>query len=165
MPIRRASEADFEGMWAIFAAVVATGDTLPFTSATSPEFFRAQWLGDSGMSFVAAEDASVLGMYKLGANLPGLGSHIASATYLVSPTEQGKGIGKALVRHSMTQAEEAGFLAMQFNYVVSTNTAAVALYEKLGFSIAGTLPKAFKHQQLGLVDAYVMHRFLGAPDA
>jgi hypothetical protein len=32
--------------------------------------------------------------------------------------------------------------------------------KKLGFSIAGTLPKAFKHQQLGYVDVHVMYRFL-----
>ena len=49
---------------------------------------------------------------------------------------------------------------MQFNFVVSTNTAGVALWKKLGFEIVGTLPKAFNHSRLGLVDAYVMHRFL-----
>jgi ribosomal protein S18 acetylase RimI-like enzyme len=43
---------------------------------------------------------------------------------------------------------------------VSTNTSAVALWQSLGFQIVGTLPKAFQHQQLGLVDAYVMYRFL-----
>lgn len=49
---------------------------------------------------------------------------------------------------------------MQFNFVVSTNRPAVALWRKLGFSIVGTLPRAFRHCELGLVDAYVMHRFL-----
>lgn len=49
---------------------------------------------------------------------------------------------------------------MQFNFVVSTNTAAVRLWQKLGFSIVGTLPKVFVHKEHGLVDAYVMHRFL-----
>ena len=53
-----------------------------------------------------------------------------------------------------------GFTAMQFNMVVSTNESAVALWKKLGFSIVGTLPRAFRHKELGLVDAYVMHRFL-----
>jgi L-amino acid N-acyltransferase YncA len=49
---------------------------------------------------------------------------------------------------------------MQFNFVVSTNKAAVLLWQKLGFAIVGTLPKAFSHKTLGYVDAYVMHRFL-----
>ena len=150
-------------MWSIFQAVVATGDTLPFSSATSDGFFRAQWLGDSGQSFVALLGTTLVGMYKFGANLPGLGSHVASATYLVDPQSQGTGIGRAMVLHSLAQAERAGFSAMQFNYVVATNKAAVCLYEKLGFSIVGTLPRAFRHQHLGLVDAHVMHRFLEQP--
>ena len=49
---------------------------------------------------------------------------------------------------------------MQFNFVVSTNTAGVELWKKLGFEIVGTLPKTFEHATLGKVDAYVMHRFL-----
>ena len=49
---------------------------------------------------------------------------------------------------------------MQFNFVVSTNTPAVKLWQQLGFEIAGTLPRAFRHAELGLVDAYVMYRFL-----
>jgi ribosomal protein S18 acetylase RimI-like enzyme len=49
---------------------------------------------------------------------------------------------------------------MQFNFVVSTNVAGVALWKKLGFEIVATLPKAFDHAKLGRVDAYVMHRFL-----
>jgi ribosomal protein S18 acetylase RimI-like enzyme len=44
--------------------------------------------------------------------------------------------------------------------VVSTNKAAVSLWQKLGFAIVGTLPEVFRHQSLGYVDAYVMHRFL-----
>jgi len=63
-------------------------------------------------------------------------------------------------RHCLSEARKAGYLAMQFNFVVSSNTAAVSLWQKLGFSIVGTLPKAFKHQQIGYVDAYVMYRFL-----
>ena len=58
-----------------------------------------------------------------------------------------------------------GFLAMQFNLVVSTNERAVRLWKKLGFQIVGTLPKAFNHAQCGLVDAYVMYRFLDDIDS
>jgi ribosomal protein S18 acetylase RimI-like enzyme len=46
---------------------------------------------------------------------------------------------------------------------VSTNAPAVELYKKLGFSIAGTLPMAFRHRTLGLVDAYVMFQTLPQP--
>jgi hypothetical protein len=30
----------------------------------------------------------------------------------------------------------------------------------LGFSIVGTLPKAFNHKTLGYIDVYVMYQFL-----
>ncbi len=67
-------------------------------------------------------------------------------------------------RHSLVEARRLGFLAMQFNYVVSTNSAAVALWQKLGFSIVGTLPKAYRHERLGYVDALVMYQLLSDPD-
>lgn len=159
MRIRTATESDLDAMWDIFQAVISTGDTLPFSRSVDRKTFRSHWFG-AHTSYVADAGTRVVGMYKVGANYPDLGSHVASATYLVSPPAQGKGIGRALVEHSLSQARSDGFLAIQFNYVVSTNASAVALYEKLGFAIVGTLPMAFRHERLGLVDAYVMHRFL-----
>lgn len=157
--IRAAAEADFRGMWDIFRAVAAGGDALPFSESLDEDTFRTHWFG-AQTAYVAIAEAGIRGMYKLGANYPDRGAHVASATYLVAPAAQGRGVGRALVGHSLLQARSRGFLAMQFNFVVSTNAAAVALYEKLGFVVVGTLPKAFRHRELGLVDAYVMHRFL-----
>ncbi len=89
MQIRRANEVDLEAMWGIFQAVVVTGDTLPFSDATDKEVFRAHWFGVGQSTFVAKVDSRIFGMYTLGANYPDLGSHVASATYLVSPEAQG----------------------------------------------------------------------------
>jgi ribosomal protein S18 acetylase RimI-like enzyme len=86
---------------------------------------------------------------------------VANAAFMVSPNAQGKGVGRALAEHALAWARQEGFAAMQFNYVVSTNTAAVALWKDLGFTIIGTLPEAFDHRGLGRrVDVFVMHRFL-----
>jgi hypothetical protein len=49
---------------------------------------------------------------------------------------------------------------MQFNLVVSTNVRAVQLWQRLGFAIVGTLPRAFRHLRLGEVDAHVMYKRL-----
>jgi RimJ/RimL family protein N-acetyltransferase len=49
---------------------------------------------------------------------------------------------------------------MQFNLVVATNEPSIRLWKKLGFDVVGTLPKAFNHKDLGLVDAFVMYRML-----
>lgn len=146
-------------MWAVFRSVIAPGDSLPFSDDLDGETFRSHWFCVQ-TSYVAAAGSEVVGMYKLGANYPGAGAHVASATYAVSPGWQGKGIGRALVRHSIGQARSEGFMAMQFNYVVSTNGPAVTLYRDLGFAVVGTVPQAFRHPRLGLVDVFVMHRLL-----
>jgi len=160
MEIRRAEEADFESMWPIFRAVVATGTTYVFDPGTSREEAFAYWLGPGARSYVAVDEGRVVGMYKIVANQRDLGSHVANASFMVDPLYSGRGAGREMGLHCLREAREAGFLAMQFNFVVSTNHAAVALWKKLGFEIVGTLPKAFRHQELGLVDVYVMYRFL-----
>lgn len=160
--IRPASAGDGDAMWHLFKSAIARGDALPFDEGFDRATFQAHWFTTQA-AYVATHGAALLGMYKLGANYPGRGAHVASATYLVDPAEQGKGIGRALVLHSLEQARSEGYLAMQFNYVVGSNAPAVELYKKLGFAIVGTLPKAFRHLELGLVDAYVMFRTLQTP--
>ena len=160
MDIRRASEADFEAMWSIFQAVVAAGDTYAFSPTTSRSDCHAYWLGPGMTSFVATEGPSILGMYKFRANQRDLGSHVANASFMVDPAAHGMGVGKAMGQHCLIEARRAGYEAMQFNFVVSSNVGAISLWRKLGFAIVGTLPKAFRHRQLGYVDVYVMYRFL-----
>ena len=162
MRIRRANEDDFEGLWPIFQDVVSRADTYVF----SPQATRADafdyWFGPGVVSFVAEIDGRIAGMYKLIPNQRDLGAHVANASFMVGPDARGLGVGEALGRHCLEEAGKAGFRAMQFNFVVSTNTGAVALWQKLGFKIVGTLPEAFRHGTRGYVDAYVMHRFLDA---
>ena len=160
MTIRPAAAGDFEAMWAIFRAVVAGGDTYPFAPETPREEARAYWLAPNAAAWVVESDATVVGMYKLIANQPGLGSHVANASFMVDPGFAGRGAGRAMALHCLEEARRRGYRAMQFNFVVSTNTRAVALWQSLGFAIVGTLPGAFNHRALGYVDAYVMFRQL-----
>jgi len=160
MNVRPAIETDFESIWRIFQAVVATGTTYAFLPDTPRQDAFEYWLGPGTRSYVAEDEGRVAGMYKIVANQPGLGSHVANASFMVDPGLAGKGVGRLMGVHCLREARDAGFVAMQFNYVVSTNAAAVELWKKLGFSIVGTLPKAFRHRDLGYVDAYVMYRFL-----
>lgn len=159
MEIRPARAGDFDAMWGMFKQAIATQDALPFAGTFEVETFRAHWL-QAQTPYVAVLEDRVVGMYKMGPNFPDLGAHVASATYVVDAAARGRGVGRALVEHSLERARAEGFLAMQFNYVVSTNGPAVALYRKLGFAVVGTLPEAFRHRESGLVDVFVMHRFL-----
>jgi len=160
LTIRKATEADFAAIWKIFSEVVSRGDTYAYSPASSPDEARSIWLTNNVTTYVASIDDDIVGTYILRANHPGLGSHVANAGYMVRDDAQGRGVGRAMCEHSLQEARAAGFRAMQFNLVVSTNTGAVKLWQQMGFEIVGTLPKAFQHRELGLVDAYVMYRFL-----
>jgi GNAT superfamily N-acetyltransferase len=111
-------------------------------------------------TWVAVLDDTVVGTAILKPNQPGRGSHIANAGFMVAGGAAGRGVGRALAGRILDRARELGYHAMQFNAVVSSNTRAVALWQALGFEIAGTLPEAFRHPDLGLVDLYVMYRKL-----
>jgi ribosomal protein S18 acetylase RimI-like enzyme len=158
--IRPAREADFDLMWPIFQAVVASGDTYPFAPGTPRETAFAYWFGPGITSYVVEDDGRIVGMYKIIPNQRDLGAHVANASFMVDPACSGRGIGRHMGEHCLREARKHGYLAMQFNFVVSTNAPAVALWRKLGFAIVGTVPSAFRHRDLGYVDTYVMYRSL-----
>jgi L-amino acid N-acyltransferase YncA len=160
MTIRPSRTSDLDAMYAIFQAVVATGTTYAFAPDTGRDEALTYFVGPGIASWVVEDEGRVVGMYKLVPNRHGLGSHVANASFMVDPHHGGRGVGTLMGRHCLREARRAGFLSIQFNFVVSTNTPAVALWKKLGFQIVGTLPKAFNHRERGLVDAYVMYRFL-----
>jgi GNAT superfamily N-acetyltransferase len=98
----------------------------------------------------------MLGTAKMGPNRPGRGAHVATASFMVDPACQGRGVGRALGQYTVEWARAAGFHSMQFNAVVETNTAAVLLWESLGFEILATVPEAFDHPEHGFVGLHVM---------
>ena len=107
-----------------------------------------------------SDDGSLLGSAKAGPNRPSRGSHVATASFMVSSAARGQGVGRALVEWVLAWAREQGYAAMQFNAVVETNTAAVRLWRDLGFEVVGTVPEAFDSAAHGRVGLHVMHRFL-----
>ncbi len=160
MTLRMAETADFERIWEIFHAVVARGDTYAYDPATTREEARALWMNPEARTYVAVVNRQVVGTFWIRRNQPGLGSHVANAAFMVDPAGFSRGVGRRMGEHALAEARRLGFDAMQFNFVVSTNERAVALWNSLGFSILATLPRAFRHATLGYVDALVMHRFL-----
>lgn len=161
MEIREFTEADWVQIWPFFDEIVADGETYAYPRGLTSERARALWVQPPpDATFVAVEDGVVLGTARSGPNRPGAGSHVATASFMVSPAARGRGVGRALGTHVLAWAGAQGFLAMQFNAVVETNAAAVALWQALGFAIVGTVPQAFEHPDHGYVGLHVMHRFL-----
>jgi ribosomal protein S18 acetylase RimI-like enzyme len=156
--IREIDADEFGLLWPIFHEVVAAGDTYSYAPDTSFAEAGQLWTAGDSRCFVALLDGACVGGYMLHANQPGLGNHIANCGYMVSPAARGQGIASAMCEHSLAQARAAGFTAMQFNFVVSSNEGAVRLWQKHGFEIIGRIPNAFRHARLGLVDALIMYR-------
>lgn len=161
MNIRRFEiEKDADEVWQIIKLIIEQGDTLVFNPNSSKADMLTYWSANDKFAYVAEIEGEVVGTFYMKANQPDLGSHVANAGYLVHPNHRGKGIAEKLCRFSLEEARRLGFKAMQFNIVISTNEVAVRLWQKCGFEIIGRLPKAFQHQKLGLVDAFVMYQWL-----
>lgn len=161
MNIRRFDkEKDAEAVWEILNLVVKGGDTLVFAPDSSKEKMLTYWSTDDKFAYVCEIENQIVGTFYIKANQPDLGSHVANAGYLVHPNQRGKGIAEMMCKFSLEEARCLGFKAMQFNIVISTNEVAVRLWQKCGFEIIGRIPKAFQHQKLGLVDAFVMYQWL-----
>ncbi|MGY4398239.1 GNAT superfamily N-acetyltransferase [Sphingomonas sp. UYAg733] len=162
MIIRTATCADWPALWPILRAVAAAGDTFTYPLDLDESTAEMLWMEKPpGRTVVATDRAgAILGTAKITRNQAGPGSHVATASFMVSPSGRGLGVGRALGEAAIDWAQEAGFRAMQFNAVVSTNTAAVHLWRSLGFEVVGVVPGAFAHPVHGDVALNVMHRWL-----
>jgi GNAT superfamily N-acetyltransferase len=136
--IRDAHPEDWPAIWPIFRTVVEAGETYAYERGMTSDEARDLWL-------------------KMGPNRGGRGAHVGTASFMVGPAARGKGVGRALGEYVVDWHRAHGFRGIQFNAVVETNTAAVALWESLGFTIVGTVPGAFDHPTHGYVGLHVMY--------
>lgn len=161
--IQAIKPSDWSEAWAIMQPVFAAGETFAFAPDTTEAEAFAAFVTAPCATFVAIdEQARLVGIYYLRANQPGLGSHVANAGYIVSEAARGRGVASLMCEHSQAEARRRGFLALQFNTVVSTNEPALRLWTKHGFKVVGRVPKAFRHARHGLVDVIIMHKALDA---
>jgi len=160
LSIRLAIDGDKDAIWAILEPVIRRGETYTLPRDMSEEEALAFWFTSGNEIFVSAEGEAIVGTYFLRANQRGGGAHVANCGYVTADAAQGRGIAQAMCLHSLERAKERGFRAMQFNFVVSTNTRAVELWKRLGFETVGRLPGAFQHPEIGFVDALIMYRAL-----
>ena len=153
--VRPATEADWPAIWPFFLATVRAGETYAYPPDLTVEEGRALWMSDHVV--VLEEDGQVLGSAKKGPNRPGNGAHVGTASFMVAPEARGRGAGRRLGEYCVAWHREQGFRGIQFNAVVETNTAAVALWQSLGFEIVGTVPGAFRSPTHGYVGLHVMY--------
>ncbi|HPG89804.1 MAG TPA: N-acetyltransferase [Hyphomicrobium sp.] len=160
MHIRRATLADAIQIWNIIGPIIRAGDTYALNTDMTEAAALEYWLGDDRETFVAEEDGAIVGTYYIRANNAGGGKHICNCGYMTSEAVRGRGVARAMCLHSMRHARQNGYLGMQFNFVVASNTRAIALWQSLNFEVVGRLPRAFAHPALGYTDALVMFQTL-----
>ena len=182
--IRPATDADHDAIWKIFHEIISAGDTYALDPRMSRDEALAYWFRADTQTYVAElhrqsvgeaagfpgtatpppaggmKDQVIVGTYILRPNQSGGGSHVSNAAFMVARDSEGFGVGHRMAEHCLSEARRMGFHAMQFNFVISTNTRAIRLWKNLGFEIVGTLPGAFRHPQKKYVDVYVMYRYL-----
>lgn len=160
LAIRPATFSDRESVWKTLSPAIRSAESLALdadlTRAAALEF----WFAARHEVFVAEQEGTIVGSYFLRAHRAGGGAHVANALYVVLPSATGRGIAQAMCEHSLTQARARGFLAMEYDFVVSSEERRLKLWQRAGFKVVATLPKAFQHPSLGLIDAFVLHRQL-----
>ncbi|UTM56023.1 GNAT family N-acetyltransferase [Photobacterium sp. CCB-ST2H9] len=160
MLFREMTSSDFQQFWPTFQTIIQEQETYAFEPQMNVSQAYALWCEQPLRTFVCEQDGMLLGSYYLKANAMGPGDHVCNCGYMVTSEARGRGVAKAMCEHSQQIAVSLGFRAMQFNSVVSTNEAAVALWQKLGYQIVGTIPGAYRHRTLGYVDTFVMYKSL-----
>ena len=160
MLIRDATSDDWPGIWRFMRGIVAAGETFCWDPETSEDQAFAMWMHDlPGRTVVAADDdETILGTAETQPNQGGPGSHIANAGFMVDPARSGRGVGRALAEHVLSQARADGYRAMQFNAVAETNTGAVHLWRSVGFTVLATVPEGFCHPATSYVGLHIMYR-------
>jgi ribosomal protein S18 acetylase RimI-like enzyme len=158
--IRLAGPDDFDQIWPLLRDVFRAGDSYAVDPDISRDAVFDYWITQAAATYVAVDGDRVVGTYYIKTNQAGGGAHICNCGYIVSDAARGQGIAKQLCLHSQAAAAALGYRAMQFNFVLSSNAGAVRLWRKLGFVTVGTIPEAFYHPDLGMVDAFVMYKRL-----
>lgn len=160
MIIRRATHADDAALWGLLSPVFRAGETYAIDPDIGAADAVAYWLAPDKTTFVAERDGQALGTYYIRPNQGGGGAHVCNCGYITAPEALGQGVARAMLTHSLELGRAQGYRAMQYNFVVSTNTRAIDTWTRADFDTVGRLPGAFRHPTKGYVDALVMYRSL-----
>ena len=160
MRIRSFEDADWPAVYAIIQEVIAGGETYAYDPNWTEQQTKDVWVEATPSITVVAvdDDGTILGTAHSGPNRPARGSHVSTASFMVSAPARGKGVGRALGEYVLAWARSAGYHGMQFNAVVETNTVAVKLWHSLGFRTIGIVPEAYDSRAHGRVGLHVMYQ-------
>ena len=158
--LRPYTPADLPEMTSLWNQVIEEANSFPWEETMDITQAAAFFAKQTHSVVACMPDGKIAGCYILHPNNEGRCAHTANASYGVLKKYRGRGIGRALVKHSLETAAECGFLGLQFNAVVATNEAAIALYRSLGFHFIGTTPQGYRLGDGSFVDIYLFYKSL-----
>jgi len=148
--VRKLTIDDLDAVWMLRLQALtdnpeAFGSTYAETLARGKEVFRERLAQGDNVFFLGAFDETLIGIVGF---FREEGLKNRHKGYVVSmfvlPEKRGYGVGKALMQELIVQARQISGLEQLYLAVVTTNRAAILLYQSLGFMVYGTEPRALK---------------------
>ena len=152
--IRKAKQADANAVFKIYFHP-AVHKFMHYRTMSKAEF-RKKWkqILRRYAAYVVENENGVVAFGWLD-QFDGMRSHVVEISHIaVSPSEQGKGIGKKLFRFLLEKARKKKARRIQLIAEVD-NKKGIAFYKKFGFRIEGVLRKSQK-RATGFVDQVIM---------
>jgi ribosomal protein S18 acetylase RimI-like enzyme len=157
--LRAATDKDWDAIWPLLRDVFREGATYAVDPQITQDAAFVYWMG-AAETYVAETADGIVGTYYIKTNQPGGGAHICNCGYIVGAAARGQGLARKMCAHSQDAACDMGYTAMQFNFVLDSNTYALRLWRDMGFVTLGTIPDAFAHPHDGLIAAHIMYKSL-----
>ncbi len=168
LSIRPATPADLPSIAAIYADAVSTG-TASFELSPPDEAEmgrRMAALLDGGFPYLVAESAGAVAGYAYAGAYrprPAYRFTVEDSVY-VAPAAKGRGVGRALLKALVAEAEGRGFRQMIAVIGDEASAGSIALHRSAGFELVGTFRSVgWKFGQWRAT--VLMQRALGAGDA
>lgn len=158
LTVRPATPEDRNALWSMLEPVFCAGDTYAIDPAISREDALDYWTRHR--AYVAEADGQPLGTFYIRPNQQGGGAHVCNCGYVTARGAEGRGVARAMLDFSLAEAKRLGFEAMQYNFVLATNTRAIDTWMRAGFAEIGRIPRAFRLPSDTYTDALILHRFL-----
>ena len=158
LEISEARPDDAEAVWALLEPTFRASDTYAIDRDISRDAALGYWFSEK--TYLARFEGELVGTYYIQRNRPGGGAHYCNCGFVTGPAARGKGVARAMLAHALTEAAALGFEGMVFNFVVATNTRAIAIWEGAGFDVVGQVPGAFRAPDGSDANALVMFKRL-----
>ena len=140
-------------LFAILKDIIDEGQTYPHEQMDTIDDFRSYFLSHDCFVCVNEDDGEVYGGFYVKPNFPGRSSHICNGGFIVKQSARQMGVGSFMAENYLHIARDLGYKGSFFNLVYISNIASMKLWESVGFTKVGTVPKAGWLKGLGYVDA------------